>query len=65
MGEHDCGGPGQQGLAAAGNVDELLIQIAAARGALHAVAPQALADRFASGIPDSAFIRHRLDLLGR
>jgi len=59
---------GLQHLAASGtDVDELLTQLVAARGALHAVAVAALAaDLETSGAAaDPALLRHRLELVAR
>lgn len=49
------------------DIDELLTQIAAARGALHAVAVAALAAHLAGAPPtlDPAVLRHHLELVGR
>lgn len=50
------------------DIDQLLTQIAAARGALHAVAVAALAAQLAeaaSSTTDSTVLRRRLELVGR
>lgn len=56
---------GLQHLAAAGDIDELLTQIAAVRGALHAVGVHALADHLVCDDGQSTVVRHRLALLSR
>ena len=48
-----------------GDIDELLIQLAAARGGLHAVAVTALTDESTAPGTDSAAIRRRLELISR
>lgn len=52
-----------------GELDELLTQLAAARGALHAVAVAALTAHLdtpgAATPPDAAALRHRLELVTR
>ena len=54
-----------QHLAVSGDIDEILTQIAAARGGLHAVAVSALAQHPALLAADPAVLRHRLELLSR
>jgi DNA-binding FrmR family transcriptional regulator len=48
-----------------GDIDEFLIQLAAARGGLHAVAVTALANQSTAPGTDSAPIRRRLELISR
>ena len=55
-----------QHLAARGNdIDQLLIQLAAARGGLHAVAVEVLAQEPVVSGADQAVVRRRLELVSR
>ena len=51
--------------AGGGDIDELLTQIAAARGGLHAVGVAALAAESAATGVDPAILRRRLELITR
>ena len=51
--------------AGGGDIDELLTQLAAARGGLHAVAVAALAEAEALPGADPAVLRRRLELVTR
>jgi DNA-binding FrmR family transcriptional regulator len=54
-----------QHLAATGDIDELLTQLAAARGGLHAVAISALTRQLTALDTDPTVVRRRLELLSR
>ena len=55
----------QQIAAGGGDIDELLIQLAAARGGLHAVAVAALAEESTAPGIDPTVVRRRLELVTR
>ena len=54
-----------QQLVGSGDIDELLTQLAAARGGLHAIAVSALTQQPTALDTDPAVVRRRLELLSR